>query len=244
MARVVEKLSIYIDSKDRATGTNENFEIKLASRVSRVQSIEIVSVEIPFTFYIINATNNNIRFNNGTTTYNAAIPAGNYDAVTFAGTIQTAMNAAMAGFTVTYSVPTYKLTFANATPFQVTLTGTTCAAIIGVTADSTLSTAFTGQSSINLSGPNYVFIRSTKLMRGKTNRSLFAGNPSDILYKMVVSTGPGTTLIDKNLYPNNPVTYGTRQVIDDFDLTLIDPDGNVLDLNGQRWSITLVADLS
>jgi hypothetical protein len=236
-----ERVSIFIDSKDKTSGSTENFEIKLEKKIDRVLSVEIVSVEIPYSFYTINSSNNIFKFTDNTPTiYTVTITPGNYDAITFASTLQTAMNLLMAGFTVSYSITTYKLSFSNASQFNILYSTSTIAEPIGLTADSTLTTSFTCQGTINLSGPNYIVIESTALSNPRVTKAFLSSAPSSAIYKMVVSTGPGTTLIEKNVFLN-PISFGARQGIQTIDLVLKDPNGTVLDLNGQRWSMTIVA---
>lgn len=241
----VERVAVHIDSADRTSGSNENFEIKLSNEVTRVKSVEVVSVEIPFTFYTLNSSNNVFKFTDNTpTTYTVTLSPGNYDGATFASALQTAMNLLMAGFTVTYGYTTFKLTWANASQFNILISGSTMASTIGVTSASGLTTSFTSQGTINLSGPNYILIKSDKLVKPKRTPPYLHSAQANVLYKVVVSTGPGSTLIEKNSYSNpNPIMYGTRQRIQVIDLQLIDPNGNVLDLNGQRWSMTILLDI-
>lgn len=235
----IDRVSVYIDSKNRASGTNENFVVTLSEPVERVKNIDVVSIEIPFTFYVVNSSTNTLAFTVGATPYTITVTPGNYDVITFTQLLQQLMVAAVAGFSVSYSSSSYKLTFSNASSFELKYSTSTIAPIIGLTADSGAGTSFTCQATINLSGPNYVFVKSTVLVQPKVRKPFAESKEDTILYKSQIPTGPGSTLLEKNLFPV-PIRYGTRQRIQTFDLSLTDPDGTVLDLNGQRWSMTLV----
>lgn len=235
----VERVAVNIDSKDRISGTNENFEIKLSKSIERVKNIDIVSVEVPWTFYVLNSTNNVLSFTVGATPHSITVSPGNYDAITFVQLIQQLMNATASGFSVAWSSTNYKITFSNASSFNIIYSTSTISSLIGLTADSGATTSFTCQGVINLSGPNYIYIKSTVLVQPKVRLPFVSSDESTTLYKVQVSTGPGTTLIEKNLFPI-PIRYGTRQTIQQFDLRLTDSDGVTLDLNGQRWSMTII----
>jgi len=236
----IERVNVNIDSKDRTSGTNENFIITLSPKLTRVVACDVVSVEVPFSYYTVNTSNNVLKFTNAVpTTFTATVTPGNYDGITFAGQLQTLMNAQMAGFTVTYNVASYTLTFANASQFNILLSGSTIAPVIGISADSGLTTSYTTQIALNLSGPNFLMILSSRIVNLKKYKPYFHSGTSTCLYKLQINDGPGTIICDKNVFPNS-VNFGVRNDIDQIDLNLVDPDGNTVDLNGQRWSITLV----
>ena len=238
MTDKTESITLYIDSKSRTSGTNENFTVTLNRTLTKIKQVELVETEIPFSFYAINANNNNIRFVSGVTTYNAIVTPGNYTTDDFITELQSKMNAQLAGFTITYNTITYKLTFANATSFSLSLTGSTIANIIGLSADSTNGNSFTCQNTINLSGPNYLLIRSSVLTKPKIVRPFLNSTQDDILYKLQVNVAPGNLIPEKNMY-TNLIKYGVRQSITTIDFSLLDPQTNVINLNGQPWSMTI-----
>lgn len=241
-----ENVVVYVNSKNRSTGVAENFTINLVNPLRHIRYVEVVSAEIPYTYYNTTTLNNTIVWQDaGATTYAASVAPGNYTTSQFITALQTAMNAQMAGFTITYLSQTYKLQFQNATAFQLNLTNgsgtSTMAQSIGLLANTplvgtTTNTTLTGV--VNLSGPSFLAIRSTALVRPKITRPFFNSNQDYILYKVSVAGSPGDILVEKNLY-TNMLKYGIRQNIQSMDFILEDPDGNQIDLNGSDWSITL-----
>lgn len=235
-----EQIQLYLDSSKRTSGTNELYEIKLNPPISRIKKIDIISLEIPFSFYIINSNNNILKFNDGTTTYTVTIPIGNYDGITLPNVLEVLFNNVSSGFNISYLTNTYKLRFQRTSGnFQLIYTGSTSAYIVGLSSDSILTNDFTCQDISNLSGPNYLFINSLALTRPKVTRSYNGDIQSNILYKIPINVSPGSAIVEKNIYPVQ-IEFANSQTIKDIDLQLLFPNGNTVDLNGQPWSITIV----
>ena len=83
-----------LDSFDCNQSKNENFyttdwpNFFLGKPLNNVAALKITEVSIPFTFYLINATNNTFQFTefDGTTTHTQTItiPIGNYSSTSIA----------------------------------------------------------------------------------------------------------------------------------------------------------------
>lgn len=240
-----ERVTLYFDSKFKTAGDDENYSITLAKPLNRIKQVEVVSVEIPYSFYVFTANNNVLKFNDeNSTLQTATITPGNYSGTTISVELETQLNAASSGgWTVTYNSSTYKLSMSRTSNFQLFTTDSTIASTIGLLADSPVTTShgFTGIA--NLSGPNYIYIRSVALTRPKKILPIENSNAtSDILYKLALQTGPGTTITERNLFPTK-LTYAVRQRMQTLDFRLEDLDGNQLDLNGLNWSITIILDI-
>lgn len=240
-----ETVVLYIDSANRTSGIAENFSITLASTVKRVSYVEIVSAEIPFTLYTVNSNNNTLRFGRNTATdVTVTIPSGNYMVASFQDALKTAMDAGFisigqsAGFSSTYSKEKFVLTITHATtPFILDSTSP-IASFMGITTTNVANQTVTLGGILNLSGPNYLLIKSTALARQKITRPFVNTAQDDILYKVPLTVSPGSIMIEKNLY-SNKLKYGNRQNIKVIDFTLVDPSGTVVNLNGQNWSMTV-----
>jgi hypothetical protein len=233
---------IYIDSKDRDVGSvsNENFVITLNDVVERVRRVRITDIQIPYSFYPININNNVLDFNdNGLTLQSVTVTPGIYTADELATELQDKMNAAMSGFAITYDEKTLKLSWVNAATFEILASGS-ISRFIGIIADSGIVTTFVGQGSIDIGGPNYLFIKSNTLVRPKIYKPYNNAVQSNILYKVPIATGPGTVIADKNIETFFALKYGTNQQITSIDLSLEDPDGNIPDLNSINWSCTII----
>jgi hypothetical protein len=240
-----EKVVLFFDSGHRSTGTIDSYTITLDNPIDRVTGAEIISAEIPYTFYTVNTSNNTLLLSDGTNNYTYTMPVGNYSVSNFSDTLtsgldtQFAANGIAAGFSATFSQMSYEYTLMHKTQqFQLFYQGSTLAPVIGLTADSVLGTTFTMQEVINLSGPNYLLIWSKTLAKPKRIRPYLNGTQANILYKCPVNVNPGDIIIEKNLYPNM-LEYGTPQRLVTIDLSLTDPQGNPVNLNGQQWSCTV-----
>jgi len=237
-----ERITLLIDSEDRTAGTNEDFTLTLDPVITRVKQVEIVTIEIPFSFYVITSTNYTLNFeDNVATPLTINITPGNYSGTSFATELQTQMNTQMAGFTVSYDDSIYKLRFQNATNFKLILASSTLAPVMGLLADTALATDTTLTGIANLSGPNYILIKSEALTRPKKIKPYFGANQTNVFYKMPIQTGPGTSLLERNMFSTG-IRFPVRQTLRTLDFKLEDPDGVALDLNGVRWSMTLVVD--
>lgn len=242
-----ERIVLYLDSSKRVSGTTSNYLIQLVSPVDRVNAVEVIGAEIPYTFYALNNSNNVLVFTDGKIMYNYTMPAGNYSVQTFSDALTAGMDAAFranaqaAGFTTSFSSTSYQYTLMHhSVPFQLLLAGSTIAPVLGLLANSTLGLSFTMQRVINLSGPNYLFIWSTALAKPKRIRPYVNGTQSNVLYKVPITVNPGDIIINTSYMTDNLLRYGTEQSIQNIDIQLTDPNGIPVDLQGLEWSCTVV----
>jgi hypothetical protein len=235
----IERIVLYIDSSHRSSGTSVNFTLNLGSSISKVLEVEVIGAEIPFTFYGITPSNNTIAWHNGSD-YIATVAPGNYTVAKFVTALR--MTVVQAGWNVTYSAQTYKLTFTHSNPFTIDLANgagsTTMTRVIGIGAQSALATSAVMANAVNVSGPRYLLIKSRALTRPKITRPFLNQIQDDVLYKVTIQGGPGDILVEKNTYPNL-LRYGVRQTIKNIDFQLTDDQGNLIDLNGQDWSLSV-----
>ena len=238
-----EHLELFIDSASRTSGIPENFSITLSQPITKVLYSEVVSAEIPLTYYAVNSTNNVLVWNSGAD-HMCTITPGTYGTLDFIAELKSKMNAQQSGYTITYSSITFKLTFANASSFTLQYTNTsgtsTIGKVIGMnsTANSSTGTSVTLPNTINLGGTKYILIKSDTLVRPKIIRPYLNTAYDNTLYKVPVTGEPGDIMVEKNLY-TNLLKYGVRQTLRNIDFQLYDDAGNILNLNGMNWSITV-----
>lgn len=143
--------------------------------LSNIAAIKILEVQIPFSYYVFNATNNTFLFNyNGAGNGVITIPVGNYTTGTLATALQVALRAVIGGttMTVTFTNLTEKFQFVD-TAFDFTMTfgsagdrGTTNPRLwMGFPAGTTASTSKTlvAPNIASVSGPNYLYVNSLKM---------------------------------------------------------------------------------
>lgn len=239
-----ERIPHFFDSstRDLTSNSNEDLTVTLDEKLSRVKKVVVQSIEIPYSYYVVNTNNNTLQFNdNAVTTQTVTIPIGNYTGTQFASELQTQMDTKYAGFTVTYSLTTYKLTFSHAGNFEL-LFASTISELIGLQADSGVTTNFTCPGISDLSGPNYLLIRSDTLTRPMRRKPLENKAASNVFAKVPVISGPGSVINVRTIVPVS-YDFAVRQTLSTIDFKLVDPSGNVVDLNGLRWSISLIYDI-
>jgi len=114
---------IVIDSRDRdriAYPSNSNYQIDLDEEYKNILSVELLSIDIPKTQYLINNTNNVLYFNiNGGSTLIATVPIGNYTISELLIALKLTMDTVSGEiFTITYSELTNKITLLSGVSFD------------------------------------------------------------------------------------------------------------------------------
>jgi hypothetical protein len=248
MSRTKERIRAVINSKNRLnpnTETSHNFTFSFNSAASRITEIMIERVEIPFSFYIINSSNNVLTFNNGVNSI--TLTPGNYTGTTILTEMIYQLNIAFAGQspTVTFSSSTYKLTISKSTAFIVDssndVPASTASYVLGFHETSSSSTSVIADSALNISGPNYILITSWYFTKPIQHKMLYSDSTYNSgFWAVPVSASPGDTIIET---PAMTIRFNSKSVIkttDIIDIQLFDDSGNPLDLNGLDWSMQLI----
>ena len=110
----VKNDTIVIDSRDRNTliyTSNSNYQIDLDEEYKNVLSVELISIDIPKTQYLINNTNNLLYFNSNGFEYTATVPIGNYTIDDLLIALKNSMDTVSSNtFTISNSTLTNKIT--------------------------------------------------------------------------------------------------------------------------------------
>lgn len=232
-----------VNSKFRDVGSTSatDFKFTFGKTISRVSQFEVISVVVPYTYYGISAYTNTLKFTtDGTTILTATVTPGNYTVGTFPAVLATALGTAdgAATYTATYSTITQLMTITrSAGTFQIKYTDSTMKFVLGLTGDSTMTNpVVTG--AINLSGPNYLTLRSRALTEydSAPNTSAAELKQSYILYTANALIGPTGMVFsgtDSLTLLNKLCDFLT------IDMQLEDDAGNPLDLNGGNWSVVI-----
>ncbi len=248
MSLVKERIRAVINSKNRRlplTETSHNFTFSFNDLTTRITEIVIERVEIPYSFYAINATNNVLKLNNNAITI--TLTPGNYTSTTIQTELKSKIDAAFAdtNTTVSFSSSTYKLTISRTSAFIINSSSdeptSTAADILGFKVSTASSTSATASGAINISGPNYIIIRSTFLTKPIQHKMLYSNTTyQNNLWAVPLSSSPGDIIFE---YPNMPIRLNYKFSIsptDIIDIQLYDDSGNFLDLNGLDWAMQLI----
>lgn len=213
---VVETYHIFVNSSQRQSGTDGNFNFSLYQPIKLKNQnnsfyVRIGSAELPYTFQLINSTNNIIIFNynrSGTITQvSITIPPGNYNAVNILSTMTNLLSAQIVipiTWNFTYNRATGLMTFGFA-PSDITQTtlqfNTISSVMLQCLGFSTKPTATFGYNSgsvlltsiqnVNMSQINSLYIRSENIKQIQNFESLVVKSDiSDILAKIQINVLP------------------------------------------------------
>lgn len=251
MFNIKERVRAVINSKDRLTpltSSSGNFTYSFNRNINRITDVIIESVQIPYTFYSFNSSNNILRVNGSSIT----ITAGNYTTSSLSAELKTKIDALITPdtCTVVFSFNTLKFTIDSSIAIQIgSPTSTvlaadslsTAAIALGFRETSPSDTSVTSDSVVKINGPNYLSLCSSLLTKPIYNKTVYANNTyNNVLLTFPVNTSPGGIII---LEPNIPVKYSYKYEIktsDIIDFQIKDDLGNILDFNGVDISIQLV----
>ena len=262
MVNTRERIQAVVNSARRLNRnigeTSTNFTYQFNRSFSRITEILIQSIQFPFTFYSINSANNQLRINRGTTK-TIIIPPGNYTAPSIIAVLNVALNNAtdpITGypyngfpgetFSVTYSSITMKFKITNGNTFTIyAAIGdplSTMAKSLGFLVDSSINvTNAIADSVANLAGPKYIRIQSQFMSAPTQHKPLYADNTySTTLFILPVNAGFGSFVSTDIQIPIRLTYKFTIANTDVIDFTVVDENGNMLDLNGNDWSMYIV----
>ena len=247
---VKERINVIFNSKMRRfplTETSSNFTYSFNKNITRITEIIIKSVQIPFTCYPINVTNNVLTFNGGLITI--TITPGSYTSSSLGIELKSKIDAAFGDATtvVTFSNKTFKLSIVRGTPFIIdafiNIPASTASSILGFNVSSSNLSTVIGDSAVNLSGTNYVNIISNFLTKPIQQKTLYANdNYENVLTTILVDSSPGDIITTTN-HEDLSIKLSYKFKImktDIIDIKLTDDDGNILDLNGSNFSMQVV----
>jgi hypothetical protein len=250
MSSLKERVNAVINSRSRnnpGSSTSGNFTYTFDKNINRITDVIIRAVQIPFTFYVINSSNNVLKFNNNTVT--ATITAGNYNNATILIELKSKIDAAFAdtNTTVTFNNITSKLTITRTAAFildaAVDVPTSTLSTILGYSVSSASGTSATANNVLNISGPNYLLIESAFLTKAIQHKTVYATSSyANALLSIPVNVGPNDiiTMSDQIFLPVRLNYKFNIRTTDSIDIKIKDDTGTTLDLNGADIAIQLV----
>ena len=201
--------------------------------------LSVQSASIPYSFYNVDYFNNKLVYSvNGGSDIIITIPQGNYSTTS----LKNYLSSVLTGFSITYSSLNNTFSFTHSTSNFVFKNSSTCMEILGFDeTDDYISTAkvLTSVNSINLFTIRNIYIASNNLSLNNINNS--TPNLCNILASIPLTSGANSVITYSN---TNNVKTGVNDV-KNFTLlqvALTDQDGDILDLNGCHWSLTLQID--
>lgn len=233
----LQSQEIYLDSQfatiNNTNGGNGDIYFFLKAPIICPNDHDIVlrvdNFVCPISFFVVNSTNNIVVVDG--TPY--TISAGNYNALT----LQTAL-ADLLPLSVGYDSINNKLTFSSTSDFTFDASST-CFKLLGFeegVSHSSSSNSLTSQYVVNLSGTSLIYIDISNVTT--RNISSKSGGGFTTIVKSIVEDVPYGSILSYTNNTNAAVVLKERY-ISYFHVRLLDDDYNVLDLNGQHFTMTL-----
>ena len=201
--------------------------------------LSVVSCLIPYSFYNINSSNNILKYSfDGVTINTLIIPIGNYNVNNLVTILKSNL---LSGFSVIYNSIQNKLTFTHTTNEFMFMSSLTCLQILGFNLNSTISSI-----SLSLTSVNCVNVYSIRTIQVNSNLITYNINKLQknnfcILCSIPISCTPfslieyvNRTNFKTNLFLNR---------LSNIKIKLTDDNGNLINLNGCHYSLTLQLDV-
>ena len=200
--------------------------------------LSVVSCLIPYSFYNINNRNNVLQYSfDGITINTLSIPIGNYNV----NSLLSVLKSNLVAFTITYDNIKNKFTFTHPTNNFMFMSSSTCLQILGFNNNETISSVIFSLTSVNC--VNVYTIRTVQV-----NSNLIAYNINKvqknnfcILCSVPITCTPFSIIeyINRTNFKTN--LFLNR--ISNIKIKLTDDNGNLIDLNGCHYSLTLQLDV-
>jgi hypothetical protein len=238
-------LHLYIDSRDRTSGSNEEFTLRLVEPLRNVRAVSIVDATIPLTYYEFPAAQILRIDGNGLGWVNlSALAAGNYTSTEMAAALQTSLNTLVpAGYVVTYSAINYKITISRpGVPFDLEAAGSSdkLYSALGFQGDKIAVDTVTSDTIASTHSQAYFYVKSNKLSTNAYS-SVKTSNPSDgdnVVAKIKIDQNLGA-VVQHSSGGDEAVDFHNLTTLDRIDLALAFHDETVPNLNQQPWQIRL-----
>ena len=215
-----------------------NFEIpRFITKQSNIlyHSIKLLHAEIPYSFYIINETNNVINLVIDAINHFFTVPVGNYNAFTLLTVLNTIDNK----ITFTLNNSTGKYHIDSNFIFSV-LSSSTLTKIIGGFLNTTYYAIPINNKyvlnfpfAVNLLGTKNIYIKCNLILENLQTKT----NDSQTLKSIPVNVPPfGLILYNNN---ENIETLVKNSQIDNLNIEIVDDDDNLINMNNQDWTICI-----
>lgn len=232
---------IYLDSKDKVSGTNSDFQINVTDLVTNShKEISIESVILPKSFYAINANNRTFQLTISASSETISLTLGNYTMAQFLTELKTKLDASSLTadiFTVTYSTSTGALTIvSDLNAFTIT-SGTRNYRYLGLppsTPQSSTSLSWTSPRVIDIGSTRYLDILLSGV--GLASSNTYNAN-NDVLARVFANVANFETIYYTSGNFDYVSIFGDKLSI--LRISVVDDFGDVVELNGSDISLVL-----
>jgi hypothetical protein len=197
--------------------------------------ISVQNALIPYSFYNVNSSNNILNYYLNFTDYSVIIPIGNYNINQLISELMSSMQ----DMTIKYNNIQNTLTFTHATDEFLIFSTSTCLGLIGLTTTArSTSKSLTSTICINVNP-----IKCINIVSNLTTYSINKAFPNNasILCCVPVKTSPYSLIEYVN--QNNFKTNLYMNQLSELRIKLTDDYGNLINLNGCHFSLTVQLDV-
>jgi hypothetical protein len=259
MSNILNKYNIYVNTKQRISGTSSSFKIQLNKALLLTNNntqfqAQISSLEYPYSWFQINSTNNTfvarLHTVSSYTQLTISVTPGNYNINSFLTTLlQNLQNQFLVpalGLVLNYNKSTGKVsmqwTDTTYTGLEMFIENTIVGKVLGFTIDaypSFSSGIIYSNAFVNVNPINYFLIRSDLVLSNQDMESIMSRSEnSDILCKVPVRSPPNTMLYYSQPYDER--TFLNIPIIDIISFYVTPNDSKtIIDNNGLDFSFTL-----
>lgn len=241
------------------------FKIGGKKPLENIAGVKILEVQIPFSWYIVNSTNNTFLLREPTGgDRTVTIPVGNYTSGTLTTALQTALRAASANtllYVVSYNSIIGKFSIVNGVGTSSTFSFVFQNGVIGDNSTSPIeflgfnrgiATSIFGSGAntlnapnvANITGANYLYVNSSKLGNltdmylPQTSDNSANGNSGPEMAKVPIGVQPGGTIVWIDPSPTMFFDLENLSSLTEIDFYLSLGNSNqILDLNGLSFSL-------
>jgi hypothetical protein len=225
-----------ISSNDRSAESSSRYQIIYHTNdydLHQIKKIVLKTALIPNTQYNLNTHNNVLNLPNTISGPLYTVPVGQYSV----STLITALQGLVSGLTITQDPTTLKLTLAMAGgTFDVLTTANPMAKTLGILTTAATQTSHACVGLPDLVGLKNVYISTqalsnhTSMITSDKKQNVFCNVGIDVEFGAVkVLEEDGDSL--------DFAVYHSQKNISTIDITLLDENSNVVDLNGADWHL-------
>lgn len=250
MTSYVETKIVALTSQSATIKYNNNYLSNLFYALGNIFSnddniihtqVQLLNAQIPYSFYVINQTNNQFKYQLGVSTiFTSSIPVGNYNGNSLITTLKSVLLANGITLAITLSSIDGKLTFTHlSSDFTFYTLTNSILPILGFEVNTTYTSASFTLSSpypLNLLGIKTLQVRTNNLIM--SNISSVQGGQTTLLATIPVDCTPFGMMnyVDKG---NHLMTIHNDS-LDDLQIEIIDGEtGEFIDFNNADWCMTL-----
>ena len=204
--------------------------------------ISLTHAEIPVSYFLINSSNNVLKYSIGATNYSIVLTNGNYNSNSFITMLIGLMGV---NWSMSLNSITGSFTLNYIASFAI-LTGSTCYKFLGMLENTTYNS-----SSFKIIFPfpcNFAGISVLKLKSNILNTKSIDSNqltsqiPAKTICSIPVNNSYGGIISFINQF--NFKSFIQNININNIDFTLCDEYDNLIDLNNQDWNFTITLDIT